>query len=108
MRDERNDDVGSQGARDPKRRQFSAEYKRRIVREAALGVETGALGALLRREGLSSSHSSKWREQVERGEIASLLARKPGPKAQPVDPRAGSLATTHRRAVLACPLRVSS
>ena len=39
-----------------KRRQFTAEYKRRIVREAAAASAPGEIGALLRREGLYSSH----------------------------------------------------
>jgi hypothetical protein len=40
----------------PKRRQFSAAYKRRIVREANACQVPGEVGALLRREGLYSSH----------------------------------------------------
>lgn len=69
------------------RRRFSAEYKRKIVREAARCAKTGELGSLLRREGLYSSHLSKWREQVEHGELRALSPRKPGPKAKLVDPR---------------------
>ena len=46
----------------PRRRQFSAEYKLRILREAEACGE-GELGALLRREGLYSSHLSVWRCQ---------------------------------------------
>ena len=45
-----------------KRRQFSAEYKLRILTEVEQGQERGAVGALLRREGLYSSHLSKWRQ----------------------------------------------
>ena len=37
--------------------------------EAASCTKTGELGALLRREGLYSSHLSKWREQVGQGEV---------------------------------------
>jgi transposase len=79
-----------------KRRRFSAEYKRRIVREAAACTETGELGALLRREGLYSSHLSKWREQVQRGELAALNSKKRGPKAKPVDPRDKRIAELER------------
>src|SRR5919198_4947479 len=46
------------------RRQFSAEYKQRILREADQALasgEEGGLGALLRREGLYSSHLLTWR-----------------------------------------------
>jgi transposase len=69
------------------RRRFSAEYKRRILREAAACTERGELGALLRREGLYSSHLTEWRKQAERGELAGLTPKKRGPKVQPVDPR---------------------
>ena len=44
------------------RRRFTAEYKRKIVAEADACTKMGELGALLRREGLYSSHLSKWRE----------------------------------------------
>ena len=40
-----------------KRRQFTADYKRRILAEADSTKESGAIGALLRREGLYSSTS---------------------------------------------------
>lgn len=67
----------------PKRRSFTAEYKLRIVREAdaatASGAE-GAVGELLRREGLYSSHLTEWRRQRESGELAGLAAKKRGPK----------------------------
>ncbi len=67
----------------PKRRRFAAEYKLRIVREAdaaaASGVE-GAVGELLRREGLYSSHLAEWRRQRETGELAGLAAKKRGRK----------------------------
>jgi transposase-like protein len=68
----------------PKRRAFTAEYKLRIVREAdaaaASGVE-GAVGELLRREGLYSSHLTDWRRQRETGELAALTPKKRGRKA---------------------------
>lgn len=47
----------------PKRRSFSADYKRRIVQEAASCSEPGQIGALLRREGLYSSHLVEWRRE---------------------------------------------
>ncbi len=69
----------------PKRRSFTAEYKLRIVREAdaavASGVE-GAIGELLRREGLYSSHLTEWRKQRDGGSLAGLAAKKRGPKSQ--------------------------
>ena len=66
-----------------KRRQFSAEYKQRILREADAAIasgEPGAVGALLRREGLYSSHITTWRAQRERGELAALTPKKRGRK----------------------------
>ena len=45
-----------QVAAKPKRRTYTAEYKRRILREADACATPGAVGALLRREGLYSSH----------------------------------------------------
>ncbi len=64
----------------PRRRQFTAAYRRRIVREAEACTEPGAIGALLRREGLYSSHLSTWRREVEEGELAALAGKKRGPK----------------------------
>jgi transposase len=67
----------------PKRRAFTAEYKLRIVREADAAVgsgEEGAVGELLRREGLYSSHLAVWRRERDAGELAGLTARKRGRK----------------------------
>jgi hypothetical protein len=44
-----------------KRRKFTMAYMQRIVREADACTAPGAIGALLRSEGLYSSHLSKWR-----------------------------------------------
>ncbi len=60
------------------RRRFSAAYKARVVEEAERCTECGAVGALLRREGLYSSHLSKWREQYRRGALAGLRDDKRG------------------------------
>jgi len=49
----------------PQRRTFSLSYKRAVVAEAEKCIESGAIGALLRREGLFSSQLSQWRKQVE-------------------------------------------
>ncbi|TFH28997.1 MAG: hypothetical protein E4H00_07780 [Myxococcales bacterium] len=80
----------------PKRRRLSAEYKRRIVYEAAGCTKLGELGALLRREGLYSSQLSKWRKQVEHGELQGLSAKKRGPKPTPVDARDKKIAALER------------
>ena len=64
----------------PKRRQFSAAYKRRIVREANACQVPGEVGALLRREGLYSSHLTHWRREVEAGENVALAPKRRSPK----------------------------
>jgi len=79
-----------------RRRKFGAEYKRRILHEAAACTEPGALGALLRREGLYSSHLTSWRGQAERGEIAGLTPKKRGPVPKVVDPRDKRIAELER------------
>ena len=68
-----------------RRRRFSASYKLRVLREADAGRSTkGELGALLRREGLYSSHLASWRRQRERGELDALQPRRRGrPPAEP-------------------------
>lgn len=69
------------------RRRFTGEYKQRILREAAAATAPGAKGALLRREGLYSSHLFTWRAEAERGQLAALKPKQRGPKAKAVDPR---------------------
>lgn len=64
----------------PKRRQFSAAYKRRIVGEANACQVPGEVGALLRREGLYSSHLTHWRREVEASEQAAFAPKRRGPK----------------------------
>lgn len=64
-----------------KRRQYTAEYKLRILQEVEACKEKGEIGALLRREGLYSSLIYKWREQRNRGSLEGLAAHKRGPKA---------------------------
>jgi transposase len=63
----------------PRRRTFTAEYKQRILREADAALasgEEGAVGALLRREGLYSSHLSEWRRAAEAGELVALSKKR--------------------------------
>ena len=62
-----------------KRRRFTADYKRRILQEAAACAAPGEIGALLRREGLYSSHLAAWRSANERGELRGPAKRR-GPK----------------------------
>lgn len=63
-----------------KRRQFSAEYKLRILEEADQCQERGQIGALLRREGLYSSHLTRWRQQRSDGQLQGLTSKKRGRK----------------------------
>ena len=71
----------------PKRRTYTAEYKRRILKEADACATPGAVGALLRREGLYSSHLVVWRRARDRGELAGLAPKKRGRKRRPVEAR---------------------
>ena len=70
-----------------KRRAFTNEYKLRIVDEADQCQRASEVGALLRREGLYSSHLTAWRRQQARGELRSPTAKKRGrqPDAQAVE-----------------------
>jgi len=76
-----------------KRRQFSAKYKLRILTEADQCTQRGEIGALLRREGLYSSHLTTWRRQRDRGQLAGLTPKKRGRKP---DPQAAELARLQR------------
>lgn len=69
------------------RRRFSAKYKKAILDEVAMCKAPGEIGAVLRREGLYSSHLTNWRQQAKRGELAGLAAKKRGPVPTAVDPR---------------------
>lgn len=68
------------------RRRFSQEYKRKILKEAERCRQPGEIGALLRREGLYSSHLSAWRAARDRGELGGAGLKKRGPQAQPEHP----------------------
>ena len=63
-----------------RRRRFSAAYKQRILDEADRCTGPGEVGALLRREGLYSSHLTRWRAQRRSGQ---LEPHKRGRKANP-------------------------
>lgn len=61
-----------------RRRQFTVGYKLRILSEADAACTTGEIGALLRREGLYSSHLAAWRRQREEGILNALSPRRRG------------------------------
>ena len=78
MQEQPNGRVAPAGVPDPelveraKRRRFSAEYKLRVLREAEACSRPGEIGALLRREGLYTSHLTAWRKQREQGALQAL------------------------------------
>ncbi len=93
--------AGAQAAPDPelverpRRRRFSAEYKLRILSDAEACTRPGEIGALLRREGLYTSHLTAWRTQRDRGALEAL-SRPRGRR--PADSREAELAALRRRA----------
>src|SRR5436309_1688435 len=78
------------------RPRFTAVEKLRVLREADRCTKAGEVSALLRREGLYSSHLATWRAARSRGELAGLTPRARGPKAKPVDPRDKKIAELER------------
>jgi transposase-like protein len=78
------------------RRKFPADYKVRILKEAGTCQHTGQRGALLRREGLYSSHLTTWRRQAERGTLQALCPRRRGPKARTPNPLMKRVATLEK------------
>jgi transposase-like protein len=90
---------GTASAPDPevvpkaRRRQFTADYKLRILSEAERCTRPGEIGALLRREGLYSSHLDKWRKQRRRGSLQAFAPQQRGPKP---DPQAAEIARLRR------------
>src|SRR5680860_1590196 len=77
------------------RRRFTAAYKLRILDTYDAATEPGAKGALLRREGLYTSHIVAWRNARDAGAMDGL-DRKRGRK--PADPREAEVARLRRRA----------
>ncbi|MBL8209792.1 MAG: hypothetical protein JNK87_03725 [Bryobacterales bacterium] len=66
---------------DAKRRTFPADYKLRILKAADAAKGTpGGVGALLRREGLFSSHLTSWRKERQANLLQALAPKTRGPK----------------------------
>ena len=78
------------------RRRFTAAYKLRVLDRADQCTEPGQFGALLRREGLYSSHLTYWRKQREQGILHGLTPAKRGRKAKSRNPLAKRLAELER------------
>ena len=66
-----------------RRRQFTSADKRRILEAADRCTQPGEIGALLRKEGIYSSHLTTWRRQRAADERAALEPQKRGRKADP-------------------------
>ena len=62
------------------RRRFTTQYKLSILEQADRCQHAGEIGALLRREGLYSSHLSTWRRLRREGVLQGLRSRRRGPK----------------------------
>ena len=80
----------------PIRRRFTAAYKLRMVEQVDRCTAPGEIGALLRKEGLYSSHLTLWRRQRDEGALTKLAPQKRGRKAVPVDPSARRVAELER------------
>ena len=78
----------------PLRRTFTAAYKLAVLEEYEAAADDGAKGAILRREGLYSTHITAWRRARHAGAMAGLAA-KPRPGATP--PEQAELARLRRR-----------
>ncbi len=70
----------------PTRRQFTAEYRLRILEEADRCTHRGEVGRLLRREGLYSSHLANWRKARREGALSGLRPKKRGRKPNEANP----------------------
>ena len=60
----------------PRRRRFTADFKRRVLAELD-GCERGKIGMLLRQHGLYASHIDTWRRQLGEGLAPKKRGRKP-------------------------------
>jgi transposase len=82
------------------RRRFTTAYKLEVLRKADACTRPGELGALLRREGLYSSHLVTWRRQREHGLTPKTRGRKPtstDPRVKTLEREKAALATDNRR-----------
>ena len=62
----------------PTRRQFTAEYKLRILEETERCSGPGEVGRIVRREGLYSSHLTAWRKAMREGSLKGLTPKRQG------------------------------
>jgi len=78
------------------RRRFTAEYKLGVLREADACTEPGEIGALLRREGLYTSHLCLWRKQRRARELMGLAPARRGPAPKAPNPLAATVAALEK------------
>lgn len=78
------------------RRRFTADYKKKILDEVDACVERGEVGAILRREGLYSSHLTAWRAERQAGELSGLEPKRRGPKPKEANPLAKEMEAQQR------------
>lgn len=83
------------------RRRFTTAFKLQMLEAAAKCTKPGELGALLRREGLYSSHLVAWRAAAKSGTLVAGEARRRGPKSMPPDPNVKRIALLERQLVRA-------
>jgi transposase-like protein len=81
----------------PKRRTFTAEYKLAMIAEYDAVTEPGAKGALLRREGLYSSHIIEWRRARDAGALAGVADKPRKPARSDADREADRLRAENER-----------
>ena len=79
-----------------KRRRFTASYKLQILQEVDRATHSGEIGAILRREGIYSSHLVKWRKLRDSGALNALHGKKRGPKTVPQNPLQKELDTLEK------------
>ena len=75
-----------------RRRKFTAKYKLRVLDDADACTDAGQIGALLRREGLYSSHLTTWRRQRRKGLLTAMAPQKRGRKKADKNPLAAKVA----------------
>lgn len=82
-------------AEQARRRSFTAAYKLKVLEEVERCTKPGEIGALLRREGLYTSHLSAWRRQRDHGALKALSNPRGRPRPDPCD---GQIEQLRRRA----------
>jgi len=80
----------------PRRRTFTAADKLRILAATDRALETGGVGAVLRREGVYSSTLCDWRRQRDAGSLGALTPARRGPKVSDANPLAAKVALLER------------